>query len=126
MNAYEELLAFLTEGEQVESLVFGNFGHDNGSELYWDDYEWEQWGECPSVKNPIERENIGKIMSLETAKPYMQGWRFEHDMGGLNCYGMYIWTNKRIIWVGKYDGATWLSSAPRNPIECRPLMSGGG
>jgi hypothetical protein len=111
MNAYEELMEYLEEGEEVEALAFGEWG----------------WGN-DSFYGPPEGEEIapqGCLMKLEDARKYMQGWRFGGGYGAPECYATYIWTNKRIIWVTQYDGSTGLDSAPRNPAQCMPNMPGG-
>lgn len=110
-TAYKELMSNLEDGEQVEAIVFGEYG-------------WGGFGE-DEISDPIPKDKRGKLFTLEEARPLMQSWSFYGGYGSPDCYATYIWTNKRIIWVTQYDGITKLDSAPRNPIDCIPDMPGG-
>jgi hypothetical protein len=109
-DALEDLTEFLESDEQVESVVFGDWG----------------WGGFSEPDQPnVSKDLRGKVLNLEKAAPYMRGWSFYGGYGSPDCYAVYVWTNKRVIWVTQYDGSTSLSSAPRNPVECEPEMPGG-
>lgn len=110
-SAYAELMKELEAGEKVEGIVFGKYG-------------WGGFGE-DEISDPIPQDKIGKLMTLDEARPYMQSWSFIGGFGSPDCYATYIWTNKRILWVTQYDGSTCLDSAPRNPVDCIPDMPGG-
>ena len=112
MNAYLELMKELRSDEVVEGLVFGEFG-------------WGGYSEEESIENPIPKEKRGVVMTLEEAKPMMEGWSFYGSYGAPECYAVYIWTNMRVGWVTQYDGSTCLDWAPRNPIDVFPYMPGG-
>jgi hypothetical protein len=114
MNAYKNLIDFLREDEHVINIVFGDYGQNNIG------FEFEDYDSLP-----IKKELKGKLLTLEEAKPLMESWSFCKGFGTVECYAVYIWTNKRVIWVSQYDGSTWLSSAPRDPIVCIPKISGG-
>ena len=108
MNAYEQLIKFLRPNENVEAIVFGPWG----------------WG-CDEidelVDGPIPSDKQGLVMSLKSARPLMQSWKF--NIGSFDAptyYAVYIWTNERVIWAIRTDGFTRLSSVPRNPIQCTP------
>ncbi len=110
-TAHLELLKFLEKDEQVEGIVFGDFG-------------WSSFGE-EDISDPIPKEKRGVLLTLEQAEPLMQSWQFDGGFGSPDCYATYVWTNKRIIWVTQYDGSTCLDSAPRHPTDCIPDMPGG-
>lgn len=112
MNAYDELMEFLEDGEAVDAVVFGDWG-----------WGWDGCGELG--KEYVPNEKRGRILSLEAARPLMDGWSFEGGFGAPECYAVYIWTNRRVIWVTQYDGSTRLDSAPRNPSPVMPYMPGG-
>jgi len=116
MSAYGDLMDKLDAEESVEAIAFGNWGWD------WEDGE-PGYGEPDPPPVPFDKRGI--ILSLEEARPLMQTWSFYGGYGSPECYAVYIWTNERVIWVTQYDGATMLSSAPRNPIACMPVMPGG-
>ena len=107
MNAYKELLKYLGRGEVVEAVVFGN---------------WCAGSIHPEPEDPlVPPEKRGVVMTLEEAKPYMEGWCFD-DYKGISAYEVYIWTNKRVIFVcvDEETGSTWLDSVPRNPVDVLP------
>jgi hypothetical protein len=109
MNAYEDLMKFLDEGEAVEALVFGEYG----------------WGGYSEDTIFVPKDKQGVLLTLEDAKPMMDGWTYYGGYGAPQCYATYVWTNKRVIWVTQYDGSTDLCDAPRSPIACKPNMYGG-
>jgi len=109
LNAYDDLMKFLEKDEFVENIIFGDYG-------------WSGFGE--DVKF-INRNQKNKLMTIDEAKPLMNGWSFHGGFGSPDCYATYIWTNKRVIWVTQYDGSTNLDSMPRNPTVCKPGMPGG-
>lgn len=121
MTAYNELLNYLDEGETVEGLVFGAWG--------WGGYSFDgsgfELGFGEPDPPPVPMSQRGKVLSLELAKPYMAGWNFAGGYGSPEAYATYIWTNRRVIWVTQYDGATCLTDAPRHPTACQPEMPGG-
>src|SRR5690554_149073 len=107
MAAYDELLEFLNDGEQVEAIVFGPWGWGNAPAS---DEAWERgYGEPDDVPVPFDMR--GKVLSLEDAAPFMQQWDFNGGFGAPACYATYIWTDRRVIWVTQYDGSTGLDSA---------------
>lgn len=110
MNAYKSLCKNLDKDEKVEAIIFGPYG-------------WSGYNEPESKPIPKDKQEI--LMTLEEAKPYMQGWDIYGDHGAPSAYAMYIWTNKRVLWITQYDGATNLDSMPRNPTVCIPDMPGG-
>jgi len=103
MTAYDELIEYLDDDEEISCLIFGG----------WGGYSDDHLGRIPPDK-------IGVIMSLEEAKPYMQTWEFWGGYGAPECYAMYAWTNKRVIFVSEYDGSTQLNSVPNRPIKTIP------
>ena len=121
-NAYNDLINMLDQDEQVEAIVFGAWGWASAPRS--SDEEWEPDSSEPEPP-PVPFKLRGKTMTLEEARPYMQGWSFIGGFGAPDCYATYIWTNQRIIWVTQYDGATGLDSAPRYPHDCIPDMPGG-
>lgn len=100
-NAYEELLGYLDVGERIDSIVFGEFG-------------WGSHYREPSPY-PVPETFQGIVLSLADAKPLMDGWQFDGGFGAAECYPVYVWTDKRVIFVSEYDGNTRLNSVPRHP-----------
>ena len=121
VNAWNELIEFLEEGETLESLVFGAWGWGCAPA---EGEDWEEgYGEPGDM--PVPADKRGRVLAPDEAKPLMDGWSFYGGYGAPDCYATYAWTNKRVIWVTQYDGATSLDAAPRNPIPCIPDMPGG-
>lgn len=109
-DAYNSLLSEMDKGETVENIVFGEWG-------------WSGYHEPKPA--PIPKNKQGVLLSLEEAKPYMQGWEIYGGYGAPTAYAMYVWTNKRVLWITQYDGSTHLDSMPRNPESVIPEMPGG-
>ncbi len=102
--SYKEIADELRKGETVKAIVFGPWG----------------WG-----SPPVPLDKRGVVLTLEEAKPFLEGWSFSGGYGSPTCYATYIWTNRRVLWVTQYDGSTTLSSVPRHPMEAVPNMPGG-
>lgn len=102
VNAYEELVSYLENGDVVEAIVFKS---------------WE--GE--ETTNPSAP--IDKQMTLEQAKPYMQTWKLKTEAlsGGFvtsgEFYLMDIWTKQWVYWTHYcYTGLkSTITRASRNP-----------
>lgn len=110
MSAHAELLEFLEDGERVEGVVFGAFG----------------WGGYLEAKErPVPEHKRGVVLSLDEAAQFMDGWKFHGGHGAPRNYAFCAWTNRRVITVGEYDGETWLTALPRNPIDFMPENIGG-
>lgn len=111
MNAYKDLLEFIgTKDEKIEGIIFGKWG-------------WGGYNEPKPTFVPLKKRNI--LLTIDEAKPMMEGWSFYGGYGAPECYAVYVWTDKRVIWVTEYDGSTTLDSAPRNPQNVIPYMPGG-
>jgi hypothetical protein len=109
-DAYKDLKKNLLKGEVVEAIVFGEFG----------------WGGFHEpAPPPVPEDKQGVILTLEEAKPLMQGWTLHCGFGAPLAYAMNIWTNKRILWLTQYDGSTSLDSVSRVPVAEMPRMPGG-
>jgi hypothetical protein len=120
-NAYADLMVFLESDEHVESIVFGPWGWGASAP---DGKDWSPgYGEPTPPAVPFSLR--GKPMSLDDAECFMRTWSFDGSYGSPKCYAVYIWTDRRVIWVTQYDGSTRLSSAPRNPVAIMPDMPGG-
>ena len=110
MSASNNLRDYLDVGETVEAIVFGAWG-------------WGGFEEPEPSHVPVEKRGV--VLSWAEAEPLLHGWEFDGGYGAPECYAVYIWTNRRVIWVTQYDGATGLDSAPRNPVDIVPGMPGG-
>lgn len=107
--AYDEIIEFLEDKEEIENIVFNT---NYFTEDIWDFY--------------LPKKYIGSLLSLKEARPYLYGWKIGGGYGGEEVIPFYIWTNKRILFIGCYDGSTWLTSVPRHPKACQPDTVGGG
>lgn len=109
VSAYKELEAEIKEGEVIESIVFNSVENN---------YSMEDF------HLPLEFTN--RPLTLEEARPYLYGWQVSGGFGGEEVVPFYVWTNERVLFIGCYDGSTWLESVPRNPKPCTPYTIGGG
>lgn len=109
MSAKDDILKELEDGEEIEAVVFGNWG-------------WKGQDEPEPPIVPDDKK--GTILSWKEAQPYLIGWDANGGYGPVECYAIYVWTNKRVLWITQYGGATDLDSAPRNPTNIVPVMTG--
>ena len=145
-NAYREILDYLKPGEIVEAIVLGEdcrSRYDDDDDL--DEEKAKQRvaevpksalpGVSPGIYDGRSVERLlqescgyprGKVMSFKDAKPFLLDWRISGSFGGEEVIYFYAWTNFRVLFIGCYDGSTWLTSIPRNPIDCEPYSTGGG
>jgi len=113
----EEILRVLEPDEHIEAVSFGRWG-GFGEEPSWAD-------ESPPKITP---EVMGRPMLWGEAARLLDDprWRIAGDYGLEETFALWIWTNRRVLFVGCYDGATWLAGVPRNPTEGMPRLVGGG
>lgn len=64
------------------------------------------------------------IEAWKDARPRLD-YEYNTGFGGQDCHSIYAWTATRILFVGTYDGSTWIQSLPRNPIAGEPTSVGG-
>ena len=98
----------LAEGEQIESVIIGEFGWDG----YGDD-------------SPLDNKYIGKVLSWWQASPLLS-YEFDDGYGAPGCHAIAAYTKSWIISVYQYDGATKPFRVARNPVDgFIPDMPGG-
>eukprot|EP00439_Symbiodinium_sp_Y106_P042006 s306_g5.t1 len=107
----EEGSDLLLDDEEVEAIVFGDWGWGNYEEV--------------DEAHQIPEHRRGKVLTPYEAGSYMEGWSFLGGHGAPECYAAYIYTNQRVIFVCQYDGLTSLEGIPKSPIACMPTMPGG-
>lgn len=71
-----------------------------------------------------EKHLDGKLLSWEEAKPILDYEYEPFSYGRGKCHSIYIWTEKRIIFVVSFDGYIMIKSIPRNPIAGLPETPG--
>lgn len=108
-NFLKDIEECLEEGEVIESGVIGEMG--------WGDYNSEN---VPNY-NDIPK---GKTLPWDEMKKWLN-YEYCVGYGAPECNSVYIWTNKRVLFVSQYDGSTSIHGIPRNPIDCFPEMPGG-
>ena len=84
-------------------------------------------GQHPDIDVPkiIPSEAVGEVMPFNDAKQYLERFDCYHGVGYPRTYAFYVWTEKSVIFVATYDGATWLEKVPRNPCSVLPKLIGG-
>ncbi len=110
MSAFDRIKKYLREGEKPEAIVFG---------------AWKSYCDDPEL---IPEDVVGKVIkikSLDDVKEYLSGWDIVAEYGAAEVYSLYLWTDKRVIFIVIYDGATWLESVPRRPEDIEPKVFGG-
>lgn len=56
----------------------------------------------------------GELVSFQEAVSVLD-YTYDTGYGGQDCHSIYAWTPTRILFVGEYDGSTWIEWRPRNP-----------
>jgi len=108
-SAYNELKIELRKGEEIEAIVFNNLD------------------DCRNMEDfHLPKEYCCRPLTLKEARPYLYGWVISGGFDEEEVIPIYVWTNKRVLFIRSYDGSTWLDSVPRNPVECNPYTIGGG
>ena len=97
------------DGEEIIGVVIGDFG--------WGGFLEER---CPKL---IPKEKRGVVLPWDEAKELLD-YEFDDGYGAPGCHAIYAWTKNKVIFVGTYDGSTWIESVPRNPVDCNPHMIG--
>lgn len=105
LNEIQELL----NGEEVEAIVIGN----------------NSWGDYGLKGKVIPPELFNKVVDWDIAKQYLN-YEYDDGYGAPECHAVYVYTKARILFVNNYDGSTSLCAIPRHPIDCKPIMPGGG
>jgi len=123
MSALDSILKICGD-ETPLYVVFGDFSCRLGDYIV----EIDVRSPHPDVDVPqiIPPEAIGEVMPFENAKQYLERFDCDGGFGHPKTYAFYVWTEKSVIFVATYDGATWLEKVPRNPCSVVPKLIGGG
>jgi len=95
--------------EAVESIVIGG--------TYWLNQEDDE--------RFIPEDKRGVLLSWEEARPLLD-YAYDDGYGGEDCHPIYLWTATRVLFIGCYDGSTWVTWVPRHPEAGEPGTVGGG
>lgn len=110
MSTFAEDIESEAKGEEILGIVIGGYG--------WASYSSE----------PIKIPQVKRLTQLSwiEARPFLD-YEYDGGYGAPNCHAITAWTENSVIFVGTYDGSTWVTSVPRNPTNTRdPHMVGGG
>lgn len=103
-NAWEELLAFLFEGERIEWIVFGDWlGKFSGGE---------------SDPGYVPKDKQGVLLDAGDAEPLMKGWTLRTFGSESRAYAIQVWTDQRILRshvLGHNSVYQVMYSLPRHP-----------
>ena len=108
MSNFKESILEIAGDEPIIAIVI------EGKEWYYID-----------KPRPDTRLVSGKVITWAEAAPLLD-YEYSQDYGGVDCNAITAWTATRVIFVGCYDGATWVTSVPRNPRNHIPGTVGGG
>lgn len=87
------------------------------------------------VVSKVKENNYHSIWSLRDEPCEVEQWEdvaelldytYDTGYGGVECHAITAWTPTRVLFVGCYDGSSWVQSVPRNPIKHVPITVGGG
>jgi hypothetical protein len=108
MSNFKDEILEAANGEPIIAIVI------EGKEWYY------------SVKlRPNSTSVSGKVITWEEAAMLLD-YEYSQEYGGVDCNAITAWTETRVIFVGCYDGSSWLTSVLRNPTPHIPEWVGGG
>lgn len=113
-------IEYAAEGEAIIGIVIGRFGWASR-----DESDSEAYGFSRIKAEPIPEEKKGVVLTWEEARPLL-AYNYDAGFGASECHAIYAWTESRVLFVVEYDGATWVSWAPRNPMDVMPGAKGSG
>lgn len=97
-NFKEDILE--TVGDEIRDAII----------IVGDDY-------CVEKKNrKYPKEFIGLRKMLEDVINYFD-YDYDSCYGEQECHHVYIWTHKKVFFIHEYDGSTYFTCVPRNPIN---------
>ncbi len=102
MSNFAEDIERAAKGEEIEAIVVT---HSR------DTFE-EEW-------SPEDFKEPYLVRTWQEVKPRLD-YEYDTGFGGADCHAIFAWTPTRIVFVTEYDGATSVTSLPRNPVEGRP------
>lgn len=100
------------KGEPIGAVVIG--GGDTWDEKGYDEQYFPKG--VPPLNVPL---------GWDEARPYLD-YEYDPGYGGADCAPVWVYTPTRVLFVGTYDGATWIASVPRQPDKGEPDHIGGG
>lgn len=70
-------------------------------------------------------EETSQLYIWEEVAPSLD-YEYNAGYGGVECHAITAWTESKVIFVGVYDGSSWVTSVPRHPMPHMPHTVGGG
>lgn len=61
----------------------------------------------------ISKEFFDTPLTWEGAENLLD-YNYHTGYGGVDCHCFYAWTETRVLFLGTYDGSTWIASVPRD------------
>ena len=103
--------------EVIQGIVIGAFG-------------WGEISDEPGEAYAEEGRSVplgmrGCVLPWEQARPLLD-YSYSTGFGAPQCHAVTAWTATKAIFVGTYDGSTYVASVPRHPEAHEPYMVGGG
>lgn len=117
MSNFRQDILNAANGEAILGIVLSDPNHWR-DERPFNGYDGEKtW--------PIPDDAVDIVLPWATVAPWLDR-EYDDGYGGQDCPSIYAWTSTRVLFVGTYDGATWVSSIPRNPSGGAAHSVGGG
>jgi len=95
--------------EKIKSIVIGGCGN----------------GRVSANSKAVPKAVQGVLLSWEEARIVLD-YEYDKSYGRIDCHAIYAWTATKVLFIGQYDGATWVASVPRKPSRGVPEFEGGG
>lgn len=89
----------VADSEDILAITIGEMG--------WTDYNDTRWHEALAHK--------GELLTWRKAKGLLD-LSYDGGYGAPDHPSFVAWTESKVIFAGTYDGSTWVTSMPRNPV----------
>ena len=83
-------------------------------------------GDPPFCADDIPKLDIqfNKLLKWDDVKDLLH-YKFDDSFGSEECHPITVWTTTKVMFIGYYDGSTWITTVPRNPCDDIPQFVGG-
>jgi hypothetical protein len=102
-----------TEGELVIGCIIS---HAEGVWSGWEDEGHHRY---------IPAESLNRVLPWDEAKKLLD-YEYNEGYGSVDSHAITAWTENWVIFVGCYDGSSWVDRVPRHPVDHVARTVGGG
>jgi hypothetical protein len=113
------MINFLSQIEKEaggEPIVVCVISHSEGA--------WSDWSEDGHPMF-LPTESLNRVLPWDEAKKLLD-YEYNNGYGGVDSHAITAWTENWVLFVGCYDGSSWVDRVPRHPVDHEAQTVGGG